>query len=151
MLEKEFNKRIKDQVIKTGGWAFKIADPPKAVARSVVKNPFDGFGILGDGTPIYWEAKIESTPKAFSFTRIAPHQLESLASIRSLNPQTSTVIVLGMPLEGYRSVRVWLFDVGGIITRIKSGAKSVPLKELVGLPHWSISDLSDEVLRGGTK
>lgn len=140
MQEKDFNRIVRSTIIKENGWAFKIADPPKAMMlanRLPEQNPFDGFGILSNGKPIYWESKYLKGLKSFNLQMIKDHQIDNLLRIKTLNKDLLCVIILCCNISP-RDKRVFLFnDIENIKYR-RDNSLNYKIKELNTLSYLSI-------------
>ena len=140
MQEKEFNRIVRSTIIKENGWAFKIPDPPKAMMLSnklPEQNPFDGFGILTNGKPVYWESKYMKGFHSFNLDAIRDHQVDNLLKIKTLNKDLLCIIILCCNISP-RDKRVFLFNNIENIKYRRDNKLNYKVKELNTLPYLTI-------------
>lgn len=137
MDEKVLNRDI-NRTFNEHGWSHKLSDPPKAVATTFGKNPFDGFSVVG-GKHLYWESKLLKGYQAFPFARIRDHQIEALTKIKAASPEAHAWIIVGV-WESRKLYDLYFFDICSINYLIERGDKSVKKKELLRLHNegWSL-------------
>lgn len=140
MQEKEFNRIVRSTIIREKGWAFKIADPPKAMMeanRLPEQNPFDGFGILSNGRPIYWESKYMKGFHSFNLDSIRDHQISNLLKIKMLNKDLLCIVILCCNISP-KDKRVFLFsDIENLNYR-RDNKLNYKIKELNTRPYLII-------------
>jgi penicillin-binding protein-related factor A (putative recombinase) len=117
MLEAQFNTIIGNSL----DWRHKIGDAGR------FKKPFDGFGVFR-GKPVYWEAKWLKTPKAFPWSRLEDHQIESLLNIQRLMPDAHCLFIIGVDY-GRADKRIFIFTDMELVNRRKQIEKSILKKE----------------------
>jgi len=123
MLEKDLNHDL-TALFAGHGWAYKIPDPPAAVAHNSSPRPFDGFAAFR-GFDFFYESKfIKNKISAFPLSRIEEHQFANLLKLRELGKETAIVLGIWIP---YRSYRFLVFDPHFLFCL---EAKSVLKKEL---------------------
>lgn len=135
--EQEFNSCIGRSL----DWHFKIPDDSRC------QKPFDGFGVK-DGKSVYWESKFLREPKSFNWNRLEEHQLRNLKEIKSLNPGSLCLVIIGV-VFGRGDIRVFVFDDLEEIEYRKKNGLSILKKEWltkedyltvkygrVNLSHW---------------
>lgn len=139
MKESDLNAYITSNLQKIG-FVHKIADPPKVVATTVGKNPFDHFGI-NPYYIFYTESKlIKGGYSAFSFSSIREHQIDNLVAISTIRDtfykeiadRIISCIVLGVYIPR-KELSLFFFDIRCITNLIRDGFKSVSKKDLLKL------------------
>lgn len=142
MRENELNTIIKNNF----NWAWKFPDPSKSNIMGVDKqgktifsmrpNPFDGVG-LTENFVVFFETKLLKDYRAFSFSKIADHQLHNLKMIHSATDKHLGTVVYPLIICGvyipYKGIDLFFFHYLEIFNRIKAGDKSVKKKELLEL------------------
>ena len=140
--EAQLNTIIKNSIINSGGWAYKINDPQKSSVYTSNPNPFDGFGIY-QGNSLYWEAKYMSLLHSFSLNSIQDHQIKNLVEINTLNPNSLCWIILGVHIARGNN-RVYVFKDVHEIARRRANKLNIKKKELESLSYLSVhKDLID--------
>jgi hypothetical protein len=137
MNEAEFNRIIKNTIIKKGGFAYKISDAQGSFGQ---KRPFDGIGILPE-ISLFWESKFSRGLKSFDLKRLFEgsrgHQMETFESIRKINSFQS----LWIPYCCYspRDSKVYIFSFDCLQALYnREGIKSIQKKVLEELTFLKI-------------
>lgn len=126
------NEQMLNSVISRSlAWAFKI---PDTRGTSGIL-PFDGFGMTTDGRPVYWEAKNLKKVQAFNFNNLSDHQIDNLCSLKRLNPEAKTLLLIGVDF-GFADKRVFIFDDPFYIQKRKQNAESITQKEFKTLRNY---------------
>lgn len=143
MKESELNTIIKNN-FSQNGWGWKLPDPSKENIVGVDKNgktvfnfrpnPFDGLGITNKFI-VFFETKLLKGYQAFSFRRIAQHQIFNLDQIHEttilhLYDFIFPLFICGIYIP-YKGVDLFFFHVKEILIRRARGDKSVKKKELL--------------------
>jgi len=107
MLEKNLNQDLA-RLFNLSGWAYKIPDPPKAVACSSSKRPFDGIAAFKDFDFFYESKLMKNKISAFQVKRVETHQFENLLKLRELGKETAVILGIHIPRKFYK---ILAFDV----------------------------------------
>jgi penicillin-binding protein-related factor A (putative recombinase) len=135
MREADLNTSIQN-ILNRGGWAYKIPDPPQAVAKQSSKRPFDGLA-LSKGLTVAWESKLlKGGYQSFNYAnKVEPHQWENLMRIHSEGGQA--IIVLGI-WEQRKFLDILVFDASCLERRMREEKSSLwkkPLERLKEAGH----------------
>lgn len=147
MKESELNTIIKNNFFEEG-WSHKFPDPSKSNIMGETKegktifnfrpNPFDGIGLTSNFI-IFFETKLLKEYKAFSFSKIAPHQFGNIGRIEEIVKDSIVLSECVYPLFicgiyiPYKGVDLFFFHYRYILNRKMDGDKSVKKKELLVL------------------
>lgn len=112
-------------------WSFKIPD-----ARGTTGIlPFDGFGVTGEGQPVYWEAKNLNKLQAFSFEKVRPHQIENMLQIKQLSLPALTLLLIGVSFSS-RDRRLYVFADPSAWAVRRAYKQSITKIEFETLTNW---------------
>ena len=140
MQESDLN-RVINKSFRQIGFSHKMQDPPKAVATTFGKNPFDGFSVF-DGKAVYWESKLVKGYKALAFASIRDHQIEALTEISKQSGDSGSIlpIILWGIYEPRRTKKILAFHIDFVLERMANGEKSIKKVEVERLVEdgWSV-------------
>ena len=100
MFEKDLNRDL-TRMFNTHGWAYKIPDPPAAVALTASPRPFDGIAAFNDFDFFYESKFIKNKISAFSVSRIEAHQFDNLLRLRDLGKETAVILGIWIARKVY--------------------------------------------------
>ena len=137
MLEKDFNTIVTRSFNDFGGYGFKIPDERSTITGFHSKNPYDVFGIY-KGKFWAWESKWMNGVKAFNFSHLQDHQIDSLIkSYELMEGNGISVFAIGIDFgRADKRVFIWKNEMLYDIKERKNSNKSILAKEFKELDNY---------------
>ncbi|MCA1799943.1 MAG: hypothetical protein LC650_01435 [Actinobacteria bacterium] len=138
MTEAKFNTIVRNSLIDSSGFAYKISD---VGGGSQQRRPFDGIALYGN-EPVFWESKATKGLKAFNLKEVFEgdrgHQMETFETIFMATQKVKLWVILCSYIPRKARVYTFPYRVLRTIYAQGDGKTSILQKDLEALPYTSI-------------